>query len=397
MRELSTQAFLQAMDICVQDTVDFLLFSGDLFNTSLPSLDTLKMVTKKLKELNDRQIPVYVIAGSHDFSPSGKTMIDVLEQAGLLKNVCRGTVHPETRQLHLHFTVDKKTGAKLTGILGRKGQLDRAYYENLALEHLEREPGYKIFLFHTTLSEMKPVHLQQVESHPVSFLPRRFGYYAGGHIHHRTEISLPDYGTLTYPGALFPNSFAEVEKYGHGGFYMIAVEEGKQTLEWIPVKMREQVALQVDCTGKSPEQVQQFLEATAPQVQGKLVTLRFQGRLSTGRISDIPFSDIQEKLYGAGAYFVLRNTAEVQAEVLGEIKMIPEHPEALEEQIIQEHLRGSFFDREKELHLMRSLLTAFHIQKKEGETVTDFQRRVEQEGDQIISNYFPEQAPDRKL
>ncbi|MDO8655913.1 MAG: metallophosphoesterase, partial [Nanoarchaeota archaeon] len=88
MRDLSIKAFLTAVDQCIQNQVDFILFAGDIFNTSLPSLDTLKIVTKKIKELKDKNIPLYVIAGSHDFSPSGKTMIDVLENAGLLRNVC---------------------------------------------------------------------------------------------------------------------------------------------------------------------------------------------------------------------------------------------------------------------------------------------------------------------
>jgi len=80
MRDLSTKAFLKAIDLCFEQQVDFILFAGDLFNTSLPSLDTLKIVTQKLKEIRDKNIPLYVIPGSHDFSPSGKTMIDVLEK-----------------------------------------------------------------------------------------------------------------------------------------------------------------------------------------------------------------------------------------------------------------------------------------------------------------------------
>ena len=77
MRDLSTKAFLTAMDNCIERKVDFILFTGDLFNTSLPSLDILKIATKKLKELQEKNIPFYAIPGSHDFSPSGKTMLDV--------------------------------------------------------------------------------------------------------------------------------------------------------------------------------------------------------------------------------------------------------------------------------------------------------------------------------
>ena len=79
----------------------------------------LKSATVKLKELKDKGIPVYLIAGSHDFSPSGKTMLDVLEQAGLFVNVAKG--FDVDGKLKLNFTVDSKTGVKITGLLGKKG------------------------------------------------------------------------------------------------------------------------------------------------------------------------------------------------------------------------------------------------------------------------------------
>ena len=152
-------------------------------------------------------------------------MIDVLQNAGLLTNVCKGNVDPETGQLHLQFTVDEKTNVKMTGILGRKGMLDKTYYQNLYLDNLEKEKGYKIFMFHTTLTELKPKHLEMLESQPASFLPKGFHYYAGGHIHHPALIELEEYGPLAYTGALFPNNFAELEKYSHGGYYLIDVDE----------------------------------------------------------------------------------------------------------------------------------------------------------------------------
>ena len=79
-------------------------------------------------------------------------------------------LNPETKELHLQITTEHKTGTKITGILGRKGLLDKTYYQNLHLNNLEAEPGYKIFMFHTTLSEMKPKHLEKMESYPVSSL-----------------------------------------------------------------------------------------------------------------------------------------------------------------------------------------------------------------------------------
>ncbi|MBI4151740.1 exonuclease SbcCD subunit D [Candidatus Woesearchaeota archaeon] len=383
MRDLSTKAFLTAIDRCIELNVDFILFTGDLFNTSLPSLDTLKIVTKKLKELQDKNIPVYTIAGSHDFSPSGKTMIDVLESAGLLTNVCKGKVNPETKELQLRFTIDRKTGARITGVLGRRGLLDKTYYENLERESLEREPGYKIFMFHTTISELLPEHLAMMESQPISIFPQRFNYYAGGHIHHPTKKEIEGYGTITYSGALFPNNFQEIEKYGHGGFYVIDVDHGfpraaSQHVEWIPVKIAEHIPLVFDCTGKSPDTVaSEILTQLERDVTNCIITLRLKGTVHHGKAGEINFKDIFEQLYIRGAYFVLRNTAKLQSEEFEEVR-INENTENIEETIIAEHLQQtSFLEQGKEKQLTHDLLIALNTTKQEGENSADFQARIE--------------------
>ena len=82
MRELSFKYFEEAISRSIKKNVDFILISGDLFNTSLPGVDILKATVKKLKELRNNGIPVYIIAGSHDYSVSGKTFLEVLEKAG---------------------------------------------------------------------------------------------------------------------------------------------------------------------------------------------------------------------------------------------------------------------------------------------------------------------------
>src|SRR4030043_483171 len=111
MRQASIKAFERAVDICIKEGVDFVLIAGDLFNTSLPGIDSLKATVKKLRELKENDITVYVIPASHDFPPSGKTMLEVLEEAGLVINVSKGDFSNE--KIVLKFTTDKKTGARI--------------------------------------------------------------------------------------------------------------------------------------------------------------------------------------------------------------------------------------------------------------------------------------------
>jgi len=107
MKQLSLEAFERAMYLCMEKKVDFVLISGDLFNTALPQIDLIKETVRIMKEVKDKGIGIFVIAGSHDFSPSGKTMLDVFEKAGLCENVVK------LDDNRLKFT--EKDGAKIAG------------------------------------------------------------------------------------------------------------------------------------------------------------------------------------------------------------------------------------------------------------------------------------------
>src|SRR3989344_7106326 len=84
LKELSLAVFEKAVDRCIEEYVGFVVISGDLFDTSLPSIDILKETARILAKLKEHEINVYIVPGSHDFSPSGKSMLDVLEKASLV-------------------------------------------------------------------------------------------------------------------------------------------------------------------------------------------------------------------------------------------------------------------------------------------------------------------------
>ena len=95
---------------------------------------------------------------------------------------------------------DPETGAKLTGIAARKVGLESKYYEILDRESLEKEVGFKVFAFHSGLTQFKPDYLSEMETIDVESLPKGFDYYAGGHIHQRGEYHLPGYQRVVFPG-----------------------------------------------------------------------------------------------------------------------------------------------------------------------------------------------------
>tara|TARA_Y100000310_G_C20703107_1_gene831949 strand:+ start:515 stop:1744 length:1230 start_codon:yes stop_codon:yes gene_type:complete len=387
LADVSTNAFMKAIDVCYEKNVDFILISGDFFNTSLPSIDCLKETVKKLKEIKDKKIAVYAIAGSHDFSPTGKTMLDVLENADLLINVMRGTV--VDNKLVLDFTVDEKTGAKITGVIGKKGMLERKYFENLIKENLETEEGFKIFMFHTALSEFKPKGLEKMDSTPLSDFPKDFDYYAGGHVHEPYRKQQPGYGTIANTGPLFPNNFRELEKLACGGFYIVEKKLGGLEISFERIMIHNVFSIFVDCNKKSISEVEEDIikQISDKEFNNTIVTIRLSGILRTGKPSEIDFKSIFETLYEKSAHFVMKNTSALTSSEFEEVKISTESVEATEDAVIKEHLSKVKVDGlnpELEFNLTKNLMNTLNNEKDEGETTAIFEKRLKDDVEKIL-------------
>jgi len=87
LQDLNFQSFKRAIDICLEQKLDFVLIAGDLFDSAYPPIEVLRDTFGEFKRLREAKLPCFIIAGSHDYSVSGKTFLDVLEKAGFCKNV----------------------------------------------------------------------------------------------------------------------------------------------------------------------------------------------------------------------------------------------------------------------------------------------------------------------
>ncbi|MBN1644696.1 DNA repair exonuclease [Candidatus Woesearchaeota archaeon] len=383
LRETNNKAFMSLIDFCIAKSVDFLLISGDLFNTALPSIDSIKLAVEQLKRLKDRKIPVYAIAGSHDFSPSGKTMLDVLESAGLIIDVFRG--ESSDNKLKLKFTEDLKTGIKITGLIGKKGGLEKNYYYDLFRENLEKEKGYKIFLFHTSITELKTKELSEMDSMPLSLLPKGFNYYAGGHVHIIDKKDFAEYKNIVYPGPIWPNSFSELEKLGKGGFVFIENEK----IEQMKIEPNPVISVKINVEGKSSSEAEQeILDGFKDQsIEDTIITLRLEGCLRKGKITEINFKKIFEELYSKGAYFVMKNTTGLKTKEFEEIKITQNSSEEIETKLINEHSgQLKIFEPEKEKEITKELIRILSTEKNEGEKIADFEKRIKHDVDMIMDS-----------
>lgn len=377
LSDLPDKLFDDAIKISIERAVDFILIAGDLFDSALPGIDHLRSAVRSLQRAKIAGIPVYCIPGSHDFSPSGKSMLRVLEEAGLLIDVFKGDV--VDGKLRLKITTDPNTGAQITGVLGRKGSLEKHHYEDLDREWLESQTDEKsIFMFHTSITELKPKELSQMSSSPVSMLPKGFSYYAGGHVHITEDISLDGYAQVVYPGPVFPASFSELEKLGSGSF--VLVDQDK--IERVKLPSYEVQSVSVNMQG-SPEEFTQHIINQFTQIQNKIILLRVSGRVTGGSIIDLDFARINQA--AQQAYVLLRNTAGLQSEIGADAKSIQGSTSEIEEKVLTERAGGSHnpFDH-KEILVMQQLLQTLSSEKVEGETNTSYDERVVSESMRVM-------------
>lgn len=373
LKELNLKSFIYVINKCIVEEIDFLIISGDLFNTSLPGIQYLKETVKQLNILKENKIPVYLIPGSHDFSPSGKTMLSILEEANLVENVFKGKI--ENELLKLDFTTNTKTNTKITGLLGRKGTLEKKDYSELDQESLENEEGFKIFLFHSAIDELKPKNLELMDSMPLSLLPKGFNYYAGGHVHIVKNISLDGYENIIYPGPTFPNNFYELEKLKSGGYYLF--DNGKVSFNKIEIINVTSIIL--DCNDKSSEEVENELLLYDKNVENQIVTIRLYGTLITGKPSDINFKHIFSKLYERKAFFVMKNTYALKNQKFKDIELNQSSSENIENELIQEYAEQNKeikLTREKEIEFTKQLIKILSEEKNDDEKNENYDHRI---------------------
>jgi len=255
LQNLVLKAFDDALDICVERGVDFVIVSGDLFDSNIPDMGLVNGAVRKIREVKDKGIQFYIVYGSHDFSPTQTSIVDILKSAGLFTKVTKGK--EENGKLELEFQIDEKTGAKLCGISGRRLGIEKRYFEILDRENLEREEGFRIFIFHGAVTEYKPRQAFEAESIPLSSLPKGFAYYAGGHIH--DEFLTKEHGyNLAYPGTLFASEYRDLEKNARGqkrGFFIATFSDKISHIEFVKLPVCDYQLIEYDANGKNSARV----------------------------------------------------------------------------------------------------------------------------------------------
>ena len=301
-------------------------------------------------------------------------------------------------KIKLKFIVDHRTRAKIAGLSGRRLGLEKKYFEMLDSKNLESEEGFKIFVFHNAIIELRTPTASYSEGVPISSFPKGFDYYAGGHIHETLKHEVKEYGLVTFPGCLFGSSFTDLELTAKGekrGIFIVDFEDKITNVRFIELKVDEVFFEELNANKKTASQIGDALSSIAAKadVKGKIALLKVDGELSGGKPADVNFTKIRQALLDRGAivaninHFNLsteekqsvgqvvgKSRQEIEARVffdfVSSFKLDPTLDSALKTKL-EQALRS-----EGGIKLATDFLNSLKLEKQEGESKRDFEARI---------------------
>ena len=391
LQDVEQRVFEDVLDKCISMRVDFILIPGDLFHVNIPAMRVQKYAFAKFRQLHEAGIPAYVVYGSHDFSPVSDSVIDLLVTAGYItKTVAEGN---DDGTISLNFITDGKTGAKIAGLSGLKAGKDIEYYAKLDTAPIESEPGFKIFLFHGGIAEMKSDNTNEGDQMPLSLLPKGFSYYAGGHMHRHNEREFDRYPHVVYPGTPFAGYHLDLEHNARGtkrGFCVVEFEDDIKSIEFVPIENTLYKLIHINAEAKSAESVNLELCRTIDGFDpaGRVVIINISGEMISGKTADVDIPAARRSLAQRGSLVTMVNKNQLRSKEYDITKANGANREEIEANMFSENIGQLRLGRddlagERGVGVAKTLLHQLGARMLVNEKKAEYADRIE--GDALVT------------
>ena len=167
------RAFMNVVDLCLDEQVDALLLSGDLYDGDQTSMKTARFLADQVRRLHEARISVFVIRGNHD----------------ALSRITRELTFP-AESVHVFggraatVTPEREPGAVPVAIHGISFAQPHAPESLLSRFRPPVEGAVNIGLMHTSLAG-SPGHDPYAPCELADLHRAGFRYWALGHVHKR--------------------------------------------------------------------------------------------------------------------------------------------------------------------------------------------------------------------
>lgn len=247
LRESGFRAFDNLVHLCLDEEVDFLVVSGDVFDGAQRGLSAHWKFAEGLKRLGEAGIRSFVCHGNHD--PLSGRSLDI--QMHDLVTV----FGPEVSE-HRIDGLDVRLIGKSYG--------EREETENPAQAYtVAREPGtFGIGVLHASVGASE-AHSTYAPCSITDLEATNLDYLALGHIHQHSVLSEAPW--IVYPGCLQGRHIREA---GARGCVVVEVEHGRAAIQFRPLDVVRWQALEIDVSDL--ETVNPLIERIEQEIEDSL-------------------------------------------------------------------------------------------------------------------------------
>ena len=298
-------AFIQMINYAISEKIDFIVHSGDLFDSGNPPLDSLLFMTDELNRLKIAGIPLFIIPGSHDVGiGEEESIVELFHRNKLLINLNSKKYIEFGEKVTL--TGETYKNAFICGIKGKRSKVEDEIFKKLTVD-IDNSAFIKIFAFHHTISYLG----EKFKDLETESLPKGFDYYAAGHWHGYKENIKYDKGIIQYPGSLEYCDEKEIVDNPNRGFFIISYDEkGINDIKYKIIKTRVKQIFTIKADNKTAIDVENEMLNKLNKNEGDILVLRLEGRLND-KTSDINVIKVKKMGYELGYSYMSINKSKL--------------------------------------------------------------------------------------
>ncbi|MBN2481142.1 MAG: DNA repair exonuclease [Bacteroidales bacterium] len=236
LQDATFHSYEKIIAICITEKVDFLIISGDIFDSESKSLAAQLRFVSGLQKLSGQGIATYFVCGNHDPLNSWLDAIQLPDH-----------VHRFDASRAGCFTYEKE-GEPAADIYGTSFQ-EKVVRRNLALDYklTGHASPVSIAVLHGTIGT-PGLHENYAPFKIEDVMNKGFDYWAMGHIHKRTVVH-DSHPAIVYPGNPQGRDFGET---GAKGCCLVDIIPGNGPLvKFMPVHTIRFEEIAVDLTGET--------------------------------------------------------------------------------------------------------------------------------------------------
>lgn len=197
------ESFQECLKIAIENRVDFIVHSGDLFDTWSPSNRALSVLKEGMRLLDGKGIPVYTIMGDHD--RPRRTDFPAAKIFDFLGMRLLGADGLETIEHDAEVLI-----SGISNLKGTRREMLPAFYQKA--DQLARGKKKSVLISHQGVEGF--AHPEDVQVRAAQ-LPKNYSYLAFGHIHVSAFRETPF--PFAYAGSTEITSSSEIESFLAGG------------------------------------------------------------------------------------------------------------------------------------------------------------------------------------